>query len=826
MARDPVCGMEVDPATALQAKKDGVTYFFCGEHCRSTFLSEGPPAVPLASVGPAPAGACCHGDDSEQPRVSRRARQAKTGYVCPMCPDVHEERPGACPKCGMALEPAAPPAARTIYTCPMHPQIEQDHPGACPICGMALEPKKATTDDTSELTDMTRRFLVAAVLCAPLLVLAMGPMLGLPVDRWLGHQVQTATQVALATVVVFWSGWPLLRRAVVSVRTGHLNMFTLIGMGVVVTYVYSLVAFVLPGLFPDPMRSHGGVPVYFEAAGTIVALVLLGQVLELRARHRTGSAIRELLALAPPMAIRLKDGREEEVPVASVAVGDRLRVRPGERIPVDGVIDEGTTTVDESMLTGEPYPVQKEPGDRVIGGTLNQTGAIVMVAESVGADTVLAQIIEQVAVAQRSRASLQRIADKVSAYFVPAVIAIALVTFLAWMLFSQDSARLAYAVVASVSVLMIACPCALGLATPMAIVVGVGRAAQMGILVRDAEVMERLARVTTVVFDKTGTLTEGKPQVVELTGAGTLPEDEMLALAASVERWSEHPLAEAIVRAAKTRKLPIPESDGFRSVTGAGVEATAGGRRIRVGRHTWLEQFTGPWPQTLLEQAEQWQAQARTVVFVAIDSQPAGILAITDPLRPGSRRAVQELHRMGLRSALATGDHAQTAQAIARTLGIDRVVAGASPTDKQRLVEQLRQQGERVAMAGDGINDAPALAAADVGIAMGSGTDVAVAAADVTLLHGDIQSLVRALRLSRIVVRNIYQNLLLAFGYNVLALPIAAGILYPWTGWLLNPMLAAAAMSFSSVSVIGNSLRLRYVLHGTGERRSQEEAAR
>ncbi len=818
MAIDPVCGMEVDERTALSCEKDGTRYYFCCEHCRRVFLSEASPqGTWVSSILPvahnnARVGGFTQVSGDQADRSGPELPQP-TRYICPMCSGISAPRPGNCPKCGMSLEPLEP-LTGAVYRCPMHPEVEQPGPGLCPICGMPLEASFEPREDVAELADMMRRFRVAAPLAVILLGIAMGPMLGLPLDRWLGQPIHQSIQFLICTIIVFFCGWPILQRAAASVRSRHWNMFTLIGLGVLVTYLFSIAAMLVPGWFPKPMQHEGYVPVYFEAAGTIMALVLLGQVLEMQARRRTGSAIRELLSLVPPRAVRIHDGHEEEIPVASIVVGDRLRIRPGEKIPVDGHVESGTTTVDESMLTGEPYPVRKGPGDAVVGGTLNQTGAVVMIADRVGAQTLLAQIVQQVIAAQRSRASLQRIADRVSAYFVPGVVLIALGTFVAWMVLSND---LAYALITSVSVLMIACPCALGLATPMSVVVGVGRAAQFGILVRNAEVLERLARVTTVVFDKTGTLTEGQPQVVALSAAEPFTENDVLAFAAAVERWSEHPLAGAIVKAAQQRNVTVPPATDFQSETGAGVHAWVNGCRVRVGRHPWLQAHTDPWPDSLLETAERWQADARSVVFVSVNHQPCGILAISDPLRAGSQETVAELHRLGIQLALATGDHESTARAIARELDIDRVMAGATPADKQSLVTALKQEGHRVAMAGDGINDAPALAAADVGIALATGTDVAVAAADITLLHGDIRSIARAIQLSRAVVANIYQNLTLAFGYNLFAIPVAAGALYPWTGWLLNPMLAAAAMSLSDVSVVANALRLRHVLRSTRE---------
>jgi Cu+-exporting ATPase len=816
MAIDPVCGMHVDERTALSWQKDGVTYYFCCEHCRQKFATgtqtPSPQAVQPTLVSLESLQGTAHATkpgnrvlDSDNKTESARLR-----YYCPMCEGVTSERPGTCPRCGMALEQLLlDHAAR--YTCPMHPQVEQAEPGNCPLCGMTLVAQEASDAEDAELVAMTRRMIVAAVLALPVVVLAMAPMLGWSLESWLGPRVQVMLQLCLTLPIVFWSGWPLLERAIASVRTGHPNMFTLIGLGVSTTFFYSAAAALVPQLFPEAVRHHGSVPVYFEAAAMIVVLVLAGQVLEIRSRRATGSALRQLMQLSPRLATRVREEREEQVPIHEIAVGDELRVRPGERIPVDGFVLEGSTTVDESMLTGEPYPVAKRAGDAVIGGTLNQRGTVLMRAERVGAETVLAQIVRLVSEAQRSRTSLQRIADRVASYFVPAVIAVAVITLIAWLIWGPPDSRLAFALISSVSVLMIACPCALGLATPMSVVVGVGRAAQLGILIRRAEVLERLATIDTLVVDKTGTLTEGSPRVVGIVAAPPFDENDVLQWAASAEQFSEHPLATAIVEAASSRNRTLLPVSDFHAEVGQGIRATVEDRTIRVGRRSWCAD-AAVWPAMLVEAAERWLAEARSVIYVSVGDQPAAVLAVADPVKSQAASAIADLHRLKIRVVLATGDAEATARAVAQQLGIDQYVANLSPQDKQTLVHQLRSQGARVAMAGDGINDAPALAAADVGIAMATGTDVAMAAADVTLLHGDITGVARAIQLGRLVVTNIYQNLALAFGYNLLAVPLAAGVFYPLTGWLLHPMIAAAAMSFSSVSVILNALRLRGAL--------------
>ena len=755
------------------------------------------------------------------------AKDAK--YFCPMCEGVVSDQPGDCPKCGMALEQnptwVAPAVGNTLYTCPMHPQIEQDHPGDCPICGMALEPKtvsaRETGEDDAELRDMTRRLWIGAVLALPVFLLGMAHFV--PAMAHLGDtSLSRWAQFILSTPVVLWAGWPFFVRGAKSLRSGHWNMFTLIAIGVGAAWVYSLVAFFLPGWFPSAMKRHGGVDLYFEAAAVIIVLVLVGQVLELRARARTSSAIKALLNLAPPTAIRVDASAETEIPLADVQAGDRLRVRPGAKVPVDGAVDE-------SMITGESLPVEKKPGDRVTGGTLNGTGGFVFRADKIGADSLLARIVKMVAEAQRSRAPIQGLVDRVSAIFVPAVLAIAVITFLVWFFFGPEP-RLAYAIVNAVAVLIIACPCALGLATPMSIMVGVGRGAQAGVLVKNAESLELLGRVTWLVVDKTGTLTEGRPALTDvnlvervdfnaLSVAPARPEDEplhlkaaeLLTLAATVERASEHPLAAAIVRGAEARKLDLPGITDFRSVTAGGVAGRVNGRAVLVGKLKFLAAEGVAMPAALIERATALQTQGKTVLFAAINGTAAGLLAVADPIKPSTPEAIAQLHALGVKLVMATGDNRPTAATVARQLGLDQFEAEVEPADKINLVQKLQAGGARVAMAGDGVNDAPALAAADVGIAMGTGTDVAMESAGVTLVKGDLRGIAKAIHLSRATMGNIRQNLFFAFVYNALGVPIAAGVLYLFGGPLLNPMIAGLAMAFSSVSVIANALRLRRV---------------
>jgi P-type Cu+ transporter len=738
-------------------------------------------------------------------------------YYCPMCEGVVSDKPGDCPKCGMALErnPAwvAPAAGKTIYTCPMHPQIEQDHPGACPICGMALEPKTASAsdngDDNAELRDMTRRLWIGGALALPVFVLGMMHLMpafahatNSSVSRW--------AQFLLSTPVVLWAGWPFFARGARSLRSGHWNMFTLIALGVGAAWVYSTVAFFLPGIFPAAMKPHGTVDLYFEAAAVIIVLVLVGQVLELRARAQTSGAIKALLNLAPPTALRIGATGDVEVPLSEVKAGDRLRVRPGGKIPVDGVIEEGSSSVDESMITGESLPVEKKPGDRVTGGTVNGTGGFIFRADKVGADSLLTRIVHMVAEAQRSRAPIQGLVDKVSAIFVPTVLGLAVLTFLIWF-FAGPEPRLAYAIVNAVAVLIIACPCALGLATPMSIMVGVGRGAQAGVLVKNAEALELLGKVKWLVVDKTGTLTEGKPRLTDVSPTQGFDASTLLGLAATLERSSEHPLAAAIVRGAEEKKIALREVTDFRSVTAGGVSGRADGRAVLVGKQKFLEAEGIAIPTALAERAGAQQIDGKTVLFVAIDGQAAGLLAVADPIRESTPEAIAQLRALGVKLVMATGDNRRTAEAVARQLGLDQFEAEVEPADKIAKVNALRRDREIVAMAGDGINDAPALAAADVGIAMGTGTDVAMESAGITLVKGDLRGIAKAIHLSRATMSNIRQNLFFAFVYNTLGIPIAAGALYPFFGVLLSPMLAGVAMSLSSVSVIINALRLRRV---------------
>jgi Cu+-exporting ATPase len=773
MAIDPICGMTVDEQTARSVQRNGQAYFFCSESCRQRFLASQEPRTLRIGRPESPAGPAT--TDHHLPPIRRAAGTAE--YFCPMCPGVESTQPGACPVCGMALE------RRSI------------RPG--------------NADDDSELRDMTRRFWIALALTIPVFLLAMLPMAGVPVNHWLGNDLPTWLQLLLSAPVVFWAGWPIIARAARSFRTGNLNMFTLIAIGSGAAYVYSVVAILFPSSIPDSFQHHGLVPLYFEAAAVIITLVLLGQVLELRARHRTGSAIRELLSLAPPTANVVRDGHELEISLDDVNRGDRIRVRPGEKIPVDGKLVEGHSSVDESMITGEPLAIEKREGDDVIGGTVNQTGSFLMQAEKVGEETALFQIIRRVADAQRSRAPIQKVADAVAGYFVPAVVLIAVLTFLVWAIVQPAQPALAYALVNAIAVLIIACPCALGLATPMSITVGMGRGARDGVLIKDAEVLESLETIDTVVVDKTGTLTQGRPTLSEIIPAPGFTQAQLLRLAAAVEHRSEHPLARAIVAEAVRLGIELPSATDFDSVTGGGVQGTVDGRTISIGRQAWLALQGAEGLPQLDSLADKLRSRGHTVMHVAVDQQLAGILAVSDPIKPSTFEAVNSLHRLGLRVIMLTGDHQQTARGVAETLGIDEYEAGVRPEDKYDRIKQLKAQGRRVLMAGDGINDAPALAVADVGVAMGTGADVAIESAGVTLVQGDLRGIVKAIRLSRHTMQNIRQNLFFAFVYNALGVPVAAGVLYPITGLLLNPMLAAAAMSLSSVSVIGNALRLR-----------------
>lgn len=716
----------------------------------------------------------------------------------------------------MALElnPAWHPSSEMIYTCPMHPEVRQDKPGACPICGMALEPQTVTAEpeeESSEARDMSLRFWIGAVLSLPVVVLGMAHLIpGFHLEHWVAPRVNQWVQFVFAMPVVLWAGWPFFVRGWHSLRTWHLNMFTLISMGVGTSFVYSLVALLFPQAFPASFQVEGAVPLYFEAAAVITVLVLLGQMLEAKARSRTGNAIRALMGQAAKTARVVRDGHETDVPVGDVQKGDLLRVRPGEKVPVDGTVIEGGSSVDESMISGEPVPISKTRDDSVTGGTINQTGAFLMRAERVGQDTVLAQIVEMVAAAQRSRAPIQRLADTVSGFFVPIVVGIALVTFGLWAWLGPEP-RLAHALVNAVAVLIIACPCALGLATPMSIMVGVGRGASEGVLLKDAEVLETMEKVSTLVIDKTGTLTEGKPRLTKVVAASGFQEDQLLKVAASLERQSEHPLAAAVVAGAEERNIALADPDGFQSVTGGGVTGRVDGSEIVIGNPRFLrDRGVGDW-ESLQTQATQLQADGHTVVFIGINGWLGGILAVADPIKKTTPEAIAELHRLGIRVQMLTGDNRQTANTVASQLKIDVVHAEVAPEDKHRVVQDLRAEGRTVAMAGDGINDAPALAAANVGIAMGTGTDVAMESAGITLVKGDLRGVVKAIHLSRQVMRNIRQNLFFAFIYNAIGVPVAAGLLYPFFGILLSPIVASAAMSFSSVSVVANALRLRAV---------------
>ena len=797
---DPICGMTVIPEHAAGSSSvDGTVYYFCSAGCKAKFDSD--PSKYLVHAAPEAA-----------PAVPATA----VDYVCPMDPEIRQKGPGACPKCGMALEPDVLSISTTKveWTCPMHPEIVRDAPGDCPICGMALEPRTIVLEEEAnpELTDMSRRFWLSAALSVPLVVFAMTRHVA--AMHFFPHAVVTWApwiELLLATPVVLWGGWPFFVRAWNSIASWHLNMFTLIGLGVSVAYVYSVIGTLLPHFFPASLRDKDGqVGVYYEAAAVIVTLVLLGQVLELRARSKTGKAIRALLGLAPKTARRFKpDGSEEDVLLELVRKGDRLRVRPGEKVPVDGVVIDGASSVDEAMISGEPVPVQKGKGDRLIGATVNGVGSLVMEAERVGSETLLARIVQMVAEAQRSRAPIQRLADVVAGWFVPAVIAAAVITFAVWMIFGPEPA-FAFAMVNSVAVLIIACPCALGLATPMSIMVAAGRGATSGVLFKNAESIELLRKVDTLVVDKTGTLTAGKPQLVAVRSLGVVPEGELLRLAASLERGSEHPLAAAIVRGAEERKERLAMADSFSSVTGKGVSGRVDGHDVALGNRDLLDQLgiAGASEQV---SGDDMRREGQTVMFVAVDGRLAGLLAVADPVKATAAEAIRELQAVGIRIVMLTGDSEATAQAVAKTLGIDEVIAGVHPEQKAEVIKRLQAEGRFVAMAGDGINDAPALAQAEVGIAMGTGTDVAIESAGVTLVKGDLRGILRARHLSEATIRNIRQNLFWAFAYNVIGVPIAAGILYPAFGILLSPMLAAAAMSFSSVSVIANALRLRVV---------------
>ena len=758
--KDPVCGMDVDPSKSEHnTQHDGLDYHFCSAGCKTKFVAQ------------------------------------PDHYLTGKHQDAAENVP-----------------AGTIYTCPMHPEIRQEGPGSCPICGMALEPETFSLDTgpDPEYVDMRKRFWVSALFSIPLFIYAMGDLIpGKPFAGLFSPGVSQWLQLLLASPVVLWGAWPFLVRGVNSLKTMNLNMFTLIGLGVAVAYGFSLVATLFPGIFPAAFRGHdGGVAVYYEAAAVITTLVLLGQVLELKARGQTSSALRALLELAPPVALRISaDGSEEEISLDQVQSGDRLRVRPGDKVPVDGTIAKGSSTIDQAMITGEPIPVAKAEGDNVTGGTVNQTGSFIMTAERVGKDTLLAKIVQMVAEAQRSRAPIQKLADTVAGLFVPAVVVIAIATFIIWSIWGPEPA-LAYGLVNAVAVLIIACPCALGLATPMSIMVGTGKGAQNGILIKNAEALETLEKIDTIVVDKTGTLTEGKPKLVSVEPENGFDGDEMLAFVAAIEMASEHPLAAAIVTGARDKGLSFEAATDFQSVTGEGVEASAGGKRVAIGNEKMMDRL-GATSAALIAKAQDGRSQGQTVMFVAVDGKPAGLIGVADPIKPTRKEAIKALHKANIRVVMLTGDTEATAQAVGKMIGIDEIHANVSPEDKHRVISELQAAGKMVAMAGDGINDAPALAKADVGIAMGTGTDVAMESAGITLVKGDLGGIAKARHLSQLTMGNIRQNLFFAFIYNGLGVPVAAGILYPWFGILLSPMIAAAAMSLSSVSVIANALRLR-----------------
>ncbi|MBN9218243.1 MAG: heavy metal translocating P-type ATPase [Mesorhizobium sp.] len=804
VSRDPVCGMTVDPAAGKPTSEHGgALYHFCSERCRSKFQAE--PENYLTATDPV-----C-GMSVDRATAKHFVRHEGQGFY--FCSAGCKAKFEAAPQnyLGDRPEPAPMPKG-TQYTCPMHPEVIRDKPGSCPICGMALEPMGVPSGDEGpnpELVDFTRRFWVSAVLSVPLLVIAMAPMVGLSFETLISNRAKTWLELVLASPVVLWAALPFFHRGWSSILNRSPNMWTLISLGVGAAYLYSIVATLFPDIFPHQFRVHGGgVPVYFEAAAVIVALVFLGQVLELRAREKTGSAIRALLDLAPKTARRIaQDGSESDVPLDSVKAGERLRIRPGEAVPVDGIVLEGRSSIDESMITGEPLPVEKAEGDALTGGTLNKNGSLIMRAERVGAETTLSRIVELVAKAQRSRAPIQGLADRVSFYFVPAVVLVAIAAFFAWAAFGPEPS-LIFAIVSAVSVLIIACPCALGLATPMSIMTATGRGAHAGVLIKEAAALERFASVDTLIIDKTGTLTEGRPKLTDVIAASGFSEGELLALAAGLEKGSEHPLAEAIVEGAVQRGMAVAEAVGFEAVTGKGVSGTVSGNKVALGNAAMMHDL-GVDISPILANAQALQGDGKTAMFVAVGGRLAGILAVADPVKATTAEAIKALHGGGLRIIMATGDNERTARAIAGKLGIDEVRAGLLPEQKAALVEELRGKGKGVAMAGDGVNDAPALAAADVGIAMGTGADVAVESAGITLVKGDLNGIVRARTLARATIRNIRQNLFFAFLYNVLGVPVAAGVLYPLTGTLLSPMLAAAAMSLSSVSVIANALRLR-----------------
>lgn len=810
MATDPVCGMNVDADTAMyHAQREHQDFVFCSQHCMNNFKAE--PTRYLTSDN---ASQSCCGHNSKPSNASTET-SATGDYICPMCEGVRQQGPGSCPKCGMALEPESPQliSTTTQYTCPMHPDVVEDEPGDCPKCGMALEAVsvEAETDNT-ELVDMSRRFWLGALLALPVFIIVM--LLDMAPTLFpspLSYQSWYWVELVLATPVVFWAGWPFLVRAVQSVKTLNLNMFTLIGLGVSVAWLYSVVALLFPTIFPSTMQhDDGSVAVYFEAAAVITVLVLLGQVLELKARSQTNAAIKLLLGLAPKTARKVTDcGHENDIPLDKVKVGDKLRVRPGEKIPVDGTVIEGSSSVDESMVTGEAIPITKQADDTLIGATVNGTGTLLMQADKVGQQTLLAQIVQMVAEAQRSRAPIQKLVDKVAAYFVPTVIIVSLLTFISWFILGPEP-QLAYAIINAVAVLIIACPCALGLATPMSIMVGTGRGAAAGVLIKNAEALEAMQHIDTLVVDKTGTLTEGKPKLVSVESVSDIDSDELLRLVASLEQGSEHPLASAIVQGAKDKGLSLSKITKFDSVTGQGIQGDVDNHPIVLGNNALFSRLEIN-VSSLQQRAETLRKQGQTVILVAIDHHAAGLIGVADPIKASTKQAITALHQEGITIVMLTGDNHITANAVANQLGIDEVQSDMLPEQKTQVIKALQSQGKKVAMAGDGINDAPALAQADIGIAMGSGTDVAMESAGITLVKGDLRGIQKALKLSRATMGNIRQNLFFAFIYNSLGVPVAAGVLYPFFGLLLSPMIAAAAMSLSSVSVIANALRLKRV---------------
>jgi P-type Cu+ transporter len=817
-ATDPVCGMTVDPSKAAgKHRHNGQTYYFCSQHCLTKFREDPEKFLAQQSQQSAIAeGSAAHAAHIHEHAESAAVKPAGAVYVCPMDPEVRESKPGACSKCGMALEREAPaaPALKTEYVCPMHPEIVRPEPGSCPICGMALEPRTVSLEEEAnpELVDMTRRFWISAALSLPIALLALTEFLpGKPIHSKFSPHLLNWIQLVIASPVVLWGGWPFFERGWKSIINRSLNMFTLIAIGVGTAYLYSLFATVFPGIFPESFRGHAGdVAVYFDAAAVITTLVLLGQVLELRARSQTSSAIKALLGLSPKTArVIFSDGREEDVLLERVKPGDRLRVRPGEKVPVDGVVAEGTTSVDESMITGEPIPVEKSQGSKVTGGTVNGTGGFIMTAQRVGSETLLAQIVRMVSEAQRSRAPIQKLADLVAGYFVPAVVLTAILTFIVWSIVGPEP-RMAYALLNAVAVLIIACPCALGLATPMSIMVGTGKGAMAGVLIRNAEALEVLEKIDTLIVDKTGTLTEGRPRLVSVAASADGTESDVLKIAASLERGSEHPLAAAIVAGAQKKGLQFSQAREFQSRTGRGIVGVVDGRNAALGNMRLLDELKVNAGE-LAARAEELRHDGQTVMFLAVDGKALGLLGVADPIKKSTPEAIQDLHKERVRIVMLTGDSRTTAEAVAKKLSIDEVRAEVLPDQKREIVKTIQSQNRIVAMAGDGVNDAPALAQAHVGLAMGTGTDVAMESAGVTLVKGDLRGIAKARHLSRATMRNIRQNLFFAFVYNVLGVPVAAGILYPFFGILLSPIIASAAMTFSSVSVISNALRLRRI---------------